>query len=114
MGRRFRPFAVCGRGVMAEDQTPNTELEPSTIEHGGLVFTVHYLRNTSHPQAPPWFAFTRVVFDQDGRVYPAEYFDIPPGQQAPAVEGRGATHVEAYRDLRARLFEVAPGEVPPC
>src|SRR5262245_44983781 len=57
MGRCFRPFAVYG-GVMAADPTPNPELGPSTIEHGGLVFTVHYLRNTSHPQGPPWFAFT--------------------------------------------------------
>lgn len=87
-------------------------LEPSTIPHGRFVFTVHYLHNTSQPKAPEWYAFTLVVFDQGQRVYPVELFDFPKDQQPPAVEGAGATNVEAYREVRAKLLGMVPGELP--
>jgi hypothetical protein len=87
-------------------------LEPSTIPHGRLIFTVHYLHNTSQPKAPEWYAFSLVVFDQHQRVYPAEYFQIPKDQQPPAVEGTGATHIEAYWDVRIKLLGLVAGELP--
>jgi hypothetical protein len=87
-------------------------LEPSTIPHGRLVFTVHYLHNTSQPKAPEWFAFTLVVFDQTQRVYPVELFDFPKDQQPPAIEGTGGTNVEAYREVRSKLLKLVPGELP--
>jgi hypothetical protein len=87
-------------------------LEPSTIPHGELFFTVHYLHNTSQPKAPEWYAFTLVVFDQHERVYPAECFQIPKDQQPPAIEGTGATHIEAYRAVRTKLLGLVAGELP--
>jgi hypothetical protein len=89
-------------------------LEPSTVLHGKFVFTVHYLQvdDTPQPNDPPWHAFALVVFDQDQRVYPVELFDFPNDQQPPAVEGAGATHVEAYREVRRKLLSLVPGELP--
>lgn len=87
-------------------------LEPSTIPHGPFVFTVHYLNNTSQPKKPPWYAFTLVVYDPGGRVYPVELFAFPKDQQPPAIQGTGGTHVEAYRAVRDRLLGLVPGEVP--
>ena len=93
-------------------QTNTSGLEPSTIPHGKFVFTVHYLHNTSQPKAPTWYAFTLVVFDQQQRVYPVELFDYPKDQQPPAVQGDGATHVDAYREVRRKLLNLVPGELP--
>jgi hypothetical protein len=87
-------------------------LEPSTILHGELVFTVHYLRNTSNPQAANWFAFTLVLFDPDDRVYPAEYFQIPKEQQPPSIDGSGATHFEAYQEVRRKVAALEAGRLP--
>ncbi len=87
-------------------------LEPCTIPHGQFVFTVHYLHQTSKPKVPEWHAFTLVVYDQDQRVYPVELFDFPKDKQPPAIDGTGATNFEAYRDVRNKLLELVPGEVP--
>lgn len=87
-------------------------LEPSTIPHGQFVFTVHYLHNTSQPKAPEWYAFTLVAFDQAQRVYPVELFDFPKDQQPPAIEGTGASNIEAYREVRAKLLAIASGQLP--
>ena len=83
-------------------------MEPSKIEHGDRVFTVHYLntRKSNKPDAPAWIAFTLVVrYQQDGRLYPAEYFQLGPDQQPPGINGFGATHEAAYDDLRVRLSD---------
>jgi hypothetical protein len=91
----------------------NTDgLEPSTILHGKFVFTVHYLHNTSQPKAPTWYAFSLVVFDQNQRVYPVELFDFPKDQQPPAIEGTGATNIDAYRQVQNKLLGFVPGELP--
>lgn len=89
-----------------------SDLEPSTILHGGMTFTVHYLRNTSNPQAPNWFAFTLILSDPEDRVYPAEYFQIPKEQEPPAIDGSGATHLEAYQEVRRKLTARAAGRLP--
>ena len=86
-------------------------LEPSTILHGRFVFTVHYLHNTSQPNAPEWYAFTLVVFDQSKRVYPVELFEYPKDKQPPAIEGAGSNNVEAYREVRSKLLAMVPGEL---
>jgi hypothetical protein len=87
-------------------------LEPCTIPHSDLVFTVHYLHIRSNPQAANWFAFTLVLFDPDDRVYPAEYFQIPREQQPPSIDGSGATHFEAYQEVRRKLTALEAGPMP--
>ena len=87
-------------------------LEPSTIPHGELIFTVHYLHNTSNPQAPNWFAFTLVLFDPEDRVFPAEYLQVPKEQEPPAIDGSGATHFEAYQEVRRKLAALEAGQLP--
>ena len=96
---RVHPALTCG-------------LEPSTIVHGELKFTAHYVRNTSNPQAPNWFAFTLVLFDPRERAYPVEYFQIPKEHQPPAIDGSGATHYEAYQIVRRKLLALPVGALP--
>jgi hypothetical protein len=49
---------------------------------------------------------------RETRVYPVELFGFPKDQQPPAIEGTGATNVEAYREFRAKLLGLVPGEPP--
>jgi hypothetical protein len=77
-----------------------------------MTFPVHYLRNTSNPQTANWFAFTLILSDPDNRVYPAEYFQIPKEQQPPAIDGSGATHLQAYQEVRRKVAAMKPGQMP--
>jgi hypothetical protein len=54
-----------------------------------------------------------VLYDQLGRVYPAEYFEVPADRQPPAVDGTGATHIEAYRAVCGQFASLQPGHLPP-
>jgi hypothetical protein len=86
----------------ADDRTihANTSgLEPTTIPHGGFVFTVHYMQNTSQPKARPWFALCMVVYDQDLRVYPADFFRY---QQRPASAIRQGVGGHTHRGVSGR------------
>jgi hypothetical protein len=70
-------------------------------------FVVHYLHATQKqkPETPDWYAFSLVMYDADGRPHPAERFCVPQDIQPPGIGGVGATHLEAYEDLKTKLSD---------
>ena len=92
-------------------QVNTTGREPSSIQIGWATFTVHYLHveDKPKPDSPEWVAFALVLYDEHGRVYPAECFQIPKEQQPPGIDGFGSTHLEAYADLKQKLSGMTLG-----
>ena len=88
--------------------TDTSGLEPNVVCMGAEHFTVHYLHATKKqkPETPDWYAFSLVMYDAHGRPHPAERFSVPQDIQPPGIGGTGATHLEAYEDLKTKLLQL--------
>ena len=76
-------------------------VEPSKSFHWRTAFIVHYVLEPVDES----YAFCLIAFDRHKGVIPGEYVLGPD-----LLEGTGATYIEMYRDIMAKLLALPPGD----